>query len=74
MKTDESPYMSVPEAAAFCRVSVWTVRAWLSAGRLPRQKAGGRTLIARADVQALVRRETPQEAAARNVARERRRG
>jgi excisionase family DNA binding protein len=50
-------YLSVPEAAAQVRVSPWTIRWWLTSGRLTRFKAGGRTLIAASDLEAFVRRE-----------------
>jgi excisionase family DNA binding protein len=62
-------YLSVAEAAALVRVSPWTVRWWLTNGRLQRFKAGGRTLIAEADLEAFVRLETSAEATARNTKR-----
>lgn len=62
-------YLSVVEAAERVRVSPWTVRMWLTNGRLPRFKAGGRTLIAESDLEAFVRLETSAEAAARNSKR-----
>jgi len=37
------------------RVSHWTISAWLSQGKLRRTKAGGRTLIAKADLEAFLR-------------------
>ena len=45
------------EAAELLRVSPWTVSAWLSQGKLRRVKAGGRTLIAKADLEAFLRRD-----------------
>jgi excisionase family DNA binding protein len=48
---------TVNETAEILRVSPWTVWAWLSQGKLPRTKAGGRTLIAKADVEAFLRRD-----------------
>jgi excisionase family DNA binding protein len=51
------------EAAELLRVSPWTVSAWLSQGKLKRLKAGGRTLIAKADLEAFLRRDgQPNEA------------
>jgi excisionase family DNA binding protein len=47
--------LTTKEAAELLRVSHWTVSAWLSQGRIPRVKAGGRTLIARAALEAFVR-------------------
>jgi excisionase family DNA binding protein len=49
--------VSTKEAAELMRVSPWTVSAWLSQGKLPRIKAGGRTLIAKSDLEAFLRRE-----------------
>lgn len=46
--------LSIPEAAAAVRVSVPCIRAWLSKGRLPRIKAGRRTLVAKASLLALL--------------------
>jgi excisionase family DNA binding protein len=47
--------LTTKEAAELVRVSPWTVSAWLSQGRLRRIKAGGRTLIAKADLEAFLR-------------------
>ncbi|MBB5057473.1 excisionase family DNA binding protein [Granulicella aggregans] len=53
--------LTTKEAAELLRVSHWTVSAWLSKGQLPRVKAGGRTLIAKADIQAfLTRSQSPK--------------
>ena len=49
--------LTTKEAAELLRVSHWTVSAWLSQGKLPRTKAGGRTLIAKADLEAFLRRQ-----------------
>lgn len=45
--------LTTKEAAEVLRVSHWTVSAWLSQGKLPRTKAGGRTLIAKRRHEAL---------------------
>ena len=47
--------LTTKEAADLLRVSHWTVSAWLSQGKIPRIKAGGRTLIARSALEAFVR-------------------
>jgi len=52
--------VSTKEAAALLRVSHWTISAWLSQGKLRRVKAGGRTLIAKADLEAFVRRSSDE--------------
>lgn len=49
--------VTTKEAAELLRVSHWTVSAWLSQGKLPRVKAGGRTLIAKSDLEAFLRRD-----------------
>lgn len=57
--TPEPEYLSIPEAAEFCRVSHWTFRQWLSQGRLRRYhpKDSSRTLVKKADVLALIQPE-----------------
>lgn len=47
--------VSKKEAAELLRVSHWTISAWLSQGKLRRIKAGSRTLIAKADLEKLLR-------------------
>jgi excisionase family DNA binding protein len=47
--------LTTKEAAELLRVSPWTISAWLSQGKLRRIKAGGRTLIAKADLEAFLR-------------------
>jgi len=49
--------LTTKEAAELLRVSHWTVSAWLSQGKLRRVKAGGRTLIAKTDLEAFLRRD-----------------
>jgi excisionase family DNA binding protein len=49
--------VTTKEAAELLRVSHWTISAWLSKGKLKRVKAGGRTLIAKADLEAFLRHE-----------------
>lgn len=47
--------VTTKEAAELLRVSHFTISAWLSQGKLRRYKAGGRTLIAKADLEALLK-------------------
>ncbi len=55
--------VTTKEAAELLRVSPWTVSAWLSQGKLRRVKAGGRTLIAKADLERFLRRSGEPESA-----------
>lgn len=55
--------VTTKEAAELLRVSPWTISAWLSQGKLPRIKAGGRTLIAKTDLEAFLRRSDEAAAA-----------
>lgn len=66
-------FVSVVQAAALLTVSPWTIRSWLTLGRLRRFKVGRRTVCLRSDVLGMVKLETGDEAAARNVEREQRR-
>jgi excisionase family DNA binding protein len=50
--------VTTKEAAQLLRVSPWTISAWLSQGKLRRIKAGGRTLISKADLETFVLRST----------------
>jgi excisionase family DNA binding protein len=50
--------LTTKEAAELLRVSPWTISAWLSQGKLKRVKAGGRTLIAKAELQGFILRST----------------
>lgn len=46
--------VTTKQAAELLKVSPWTISAWLSQGKLRRIKAGGRTLIAKADLEAFL--------------------
>jgi excisionase family DNA binding protein len=49
-------YYSVPEAArALGGVSPWTLRAWLSQGRLERTKMGRRTMVSESALRKFIR-------------------
>jgi excisionase family DNA binding protein len=52
-----SPYLTVQEAAEYLRTTRQAVDDMLSAGKLPRRKVGRRTLVARADLEALIERD-----------------
>ncbi len=45
---------SVDEAVAVLRLSPWTLRAWLSAGKIGSIKLGSRRLIIRAEIDRLI--------------------
>jgi excisionase family DNA binding protein len=59
--------LTTKEAAALLRVSPWTISAWLSQGKLPRTKAGGRTLIAKADIEIFIRASSEKHNSAASV-------
>jgi excisionase family DNA binding protein len=47
--------LSIPEVAhQLGGISVWTVRAWLSQGRLRRTKVGGRTMVRQSELQKVI--------------------
>jgi len=61
---------SIESAAEFLGgLSPWTIRAWLTQGRLTRVKVGSRTMVREAELIALAQPETPAQAAARNSSR-----
>ena len=63
---------SIESAAEFLGgLSPWTIRAWLSQGRLTRVKVGSRTMVCEAELIAMAKPETPAQAAARNSKRDR---
>ena len=47
--------LTTKEAAEMLRVSHWTISAWLSQGKLPRTKVGGRTLITKSALEAFLK-------------------
>jgi hypothetical protein len=58
---------SIESAAEFLGgLSPWTIRAWLSQGKLTRIKIGSRTMVREAELIAMAKPETPAQAAARN--------
>jgi hypothetical protein len=62
---------SIESAAEFLGgLSPWTIRRWLSDGRLVRIKVGARTMVREGDLIAMAKPETPAQAAARNSRRE----
>lgn len=70
MQATKLDYATIAEGADAVRISHWTLRQWLSAGKLPRYKVGARTLIRMSELLALVKPESRAEAAARNIKRE----
>ena len=63
---------SIESAAEFLGgLSPWTIRAWLSQGKLTRIKVGSRTMVREQELIALAKPETPAQAAARNSMHER---
>jgi excisionase family DNA binding protein len=59
-----SKYVDVQEAALFLRVSIPTIRKWLSLRKLTRYRAGRRVLIKITDLEALVVADAPAEGGA----------
>jgi excisionase family DNA binding protein len=51
---DASGYLSVSEAAAFARVSAYTIRRWVKRGELTRHEAGTRLLVRRDELEKLL--------------------
>jgi Helix-turn-helix domain len=59
---------SIERAAEFLGgLSPWTIRRWLTDGKLPRVKVGARTMVRETDLIAMAQPETPAQAAARNA-------
>jgi hypothetical protein len=59
---------SIESAAEFLGgLSPWTIRRWLSDGKLTRVKVGSRTMCMEAELIAMAQPETPAQAAARNA-------
>jgi excisionase family DNA binding protein len=55
---EESPFLTIPEAATYLRCKRQHVDDLLSQRHLTRYKDGGRTLVLRAEIDARLRRET----------------
>jgi Helix-turn-helix domain len=63
---------TIDSAAEFLGgISPWTVRRWLTQGRLTRFKVGARTVVDEKELIALVKPETTAQTAERNSKRER---
>lgn len=63
---------SVESAAEFLGgISPWTIRRWVSDGKLTRVKVGSRTMVHESELIAMAKPESPAQAAARNSKRER---
>jgi len=62
---------SVESAAEFLGgLSVWTIRRWLTDGKLTRYKIGGRTMVLEQELIDMAQPETPAQAAKRAARRE----
>ena len=48
-------WWDVYEAAAWARLSHWTIRGWLRDGKLTRYRIGGRVLISRSELASLIK-------------------
>jgi len=55
--------ISAETAAADYHCSPWTIRAWWSKGKLPRYKLGKLSRCRRADIEALIGRQTAEQQA-----------
>jgi hypothetical protein len=63
---------SIESAAEFLGgLSPWTIRAWLSQGKLTRVKVGSRTMLREQELIDMARPETPAQTAVRNSRHER---
>jgi excisionase family DNA binding protein len=51
---DSAEYLSIKEAAALARVSVYTVRRWVRRGELTKHEAGSRLLVRRDELERLL--------------------
>ncbi len=66
---------SIESAAEFLGgLSPWTIRRWLTDGKLTRVKCGARTMLMESELIAMAKPETPAQAAARNSRSARERG
>ncbi len=59
-------FYTVSQVGALCHVGEDCVRAWLKKGKLPKTKAGGRTLIAKVHLEEFLKRT--QASSAKRVA------
>ena len=64
----ERLYSVVEAAKALGDVSVWSVRAWLSQGKLERTKVGGRTMVSERALEEFVRNSTKMDRGIRKYA------
>jgi excisionase family DNA binding protein len=55
--------LTVRKSANDLNVSHWTIRAWLSTGRLQRTKVGRRTMIRRSEIERFLQEEARRYAA-----------
>jgi excisionase family DNA binding protein len=60
--SEDPKFLTIEEAARLIGISHWSIRQWQRLGRLTRFKIGRRTLVNRAELLALISRETEIEA------------
>jgi excisionase family DNA binding protein len=65
-------FVSVAQAAALLTLSPWTIRQWMTTGRLLRYHVGRRVVLRREDVMGMAKLETKSQQRDRNVEREKR--
>jgi excisionase family DNA binding protein len=59
---------SIESAAEFLGgLSTWTIRRWLTDGKLTRVKVGSRTMVYEEELIAMAKPETPAQLAVRNI-------
>lgn len=56
-----SDWLLVPEAAAYARTSIDTVRTWIAKGMLPSSRPGRRRLVRKDDLDAFLQRDVQRE-------------
>jgi excisionase family DNA binding protein len=55
MRTENSGFLTVVEAAQLAGLSHWTIRLWLQKGLLKKYKSASRTVVSRAELLELVK-------------------
>jgi hypothetical protein len=66
-------YVLIEAGEGLVGLKAWTLRQYLTQGKLTRYKCGRRTLLDKAELLSLVKAETKEEATQRNIQDERRR-
>lgn len=63
MDAQPEPYLTAPEVAHLCNVSVRSVYRWADVGLVPVYRAGSKARFKREDIDAYLARDTKREAA-----------